>query len=199
MQQSRRRNLRASNRPMVIVQTRLIFIDLQQNRTKRRPHTYTYCVQHEVCPLRRWRCSAPFSRNEARQKHKWSRRKPNIKRNIYSSSLLMESLTVTKLCAFCANLFQREYLVLQSNDESISFDTRVVHQSPADILEAVKEKCALCRPRWNQLSNTEQTQVAEVVVRIDLAISVDLKDDLGHMLLCMRIVSKMVGEVRIRS
>lgn len=87
------------------------------------------------------------------------------------------SINANTLCAFCSSLFTTNHPILKTVDDVLSFDISEIHQSPTDFQQAVGQKCPLCMLRWNQLSDEEQTQVREVVKRIDLSISVDLKDN----------------------
>jgi hypothetical protein len=91
------------------------------------------------------------------------------------------------LCGFCASLFQKEHPILKSDSEAVSFDLGEIHQSPVDFQEAVKQQCRLCVLRWKQLSSEEQYQVRVVVKRIDLSISVGLKENHIHILFGYRL------------
>lgn len=94
--------------------------------------------------------------------------------------------TLDTLCGFCDSLFQKEHPILKSDSEVVSFDLGEIHQSPADFQEAVKQQCRLCMLRWKQLSNEEQCQVG-AVKRIDLSISVGLKENHIHIMFGYRL------------
>jgi hypothetical protein len=104
-----------------------------------------------------------------------------------SKGLSSKTPNLETLCWFCASLFQEEHPILKSDSEVVSFDLGEIHQSPVDFQEAVKQQCCLCMLRWKQLSSEEQCQVVAVVKRIDLSISVGLKDNHIHIMFGYRL------------
>jgi hypothetical protein len=98
-----------------------------------------------------------------------------------------KTANLATLCGFCDSLFQEEHPILKSDSEVVSFDLEEIHQSPADFQEAVKLQCRLCMLRWKQLSSEEQCQVVAVVKRIDLSISVGLKENHIHIMFGYRL------------